>query len=343
MKIYSIVFGMLVLGLLFSAEFEDIYIRRIESQDGDQTILVQNCDPGGKEPTWITVKVWTPNPFEETTHAFFYYKNFTNDQWVQIEDCTVLQYGKECQVFLPIYLGGRGDRTESLELIRATMEQSPTRYEATMEISVNHQRTEKEKIVDNKTATYNTLLAEAGTNSFCNSGASLCCKLKDDYESVTGLEARSEALQKECQVDAARILIENAINTLNAINRDASACSAAIATVQGAESTATSRGCNSGAVRTQIDALKAQIREGTYTADVTALNSAMASQCGGATVPPSTGGTGTTGTGGTGTTGTGTGGTGGTGAGGNGSKPMCPGAFILFLLPLALMVYRWDF
>lgn len=337
MKIHSIVFGLLVLGLLFSAEFEDIYIRRVESQDGDQTILVQNCDPGGKEPTWVTVKVWTPNPFGESTHAFFYYRNYTTGGWVQIYDCTVLQYGKECQVFLPLYLGGMGDKTESLEVIKATMERGSTRYEATMEISLNHVRTEKEKIVDNKTATYNTLLAQAGAHSFCNPDRSLCCKLQDDYSSVTGLEARSEALQKECQVDAARILIESAINALKGINGNASACSAALAEIANAEQTADQRGCNSGSVRTQIDALKAEVRNGNYETSLVALNAAMASQClGGAAVgeiepgevpvsgsqPPVSGGA--------------------QQETGNG-KPMCPGMFILFLLPLALVVCRWDF
>jgi len=344
MKIYSIVFGLLVLGLLFSAEFEDIYIRRVESQDGDQTILVTNCDQGGKEPTWVTVKVWTPNPFGESTHALFYYKNATTGGWTQIYDCTVLQYGKECIVFLPLYLGGMGDKTESLEVIRATMERGSTSYEADMEISFTHARTEKERIVDNKTAAYSTLLAEAGTHSFCNSDRSLCCKLQTDYSSVTGLENRSKALQKECQVDAARILIENAINTLRAINGNASACSAALAEVASAEQTATQRGCNSGSVRTQIDGLKAEIRNGNYALSLAALNSAMSSQClGGASVEevePGDVDTGT-GAGGTDTGGTGTGST-DTGSSGS-SKPMCPGMFILFLLPFALMVYRWDF
>ena len=343
MKIYSIVFGLLALGLLFSAEFEDIYIRRVESQDGDQTILVANCDQGGKGPTWITVKVWTPNPFEESTHAFFYYKNFTTGGWVQIEDCTVLQFGKECQVFLPIYLGGRGDSTESLELIKATMEKGSTRYEATMEISVNHLRTAKEIIVENKTAVYLSLLPSAGAHSFCNSDRSLCCKLQEDYSSVTGLEAQSAALQKECRVDEARILIENAINTLNGINENAPACSAALAEVANAESTAIQRNCDSGGVRTQIDALKAEIRNGNYAPSLAALNSAMSSQCGGATVGEVDPGDVDTGTGGTGT-GTGSTGTGGTGTSGSeSSKPMCPAGFVLFLLPLALVVYRWDF
>jgi len=340
MKIYSVVFGLLVLGLLFSAEFEDIYIRRVESQDGDQTILVQNCDPGGKGPTQITVKVWTPNPFEESTHALFYYKNFTTNGWVQISDCTVLQFGKECQVFLPIYLGGRGDRTEALELIRATMEKGSIGYEANMEISVNHMRTEKEKIVDNKTVTYLSLLSSAGGHSFCNTDRSLCCKLQNDYASVTGLDNRSAALQKECRVDEARILIENAINTLNTINTDAPACSAALAEVAEAESTATQRNCNSGGVRTQIDALKTEIRNGNYGFSLAALNSAMSSQCGGASVGEIEPGEVDTGTGGTGTGDTG--GTQGTGSSGS-SKPMCPAAFVLFLLPLALMVHKWDF
>ncbi len=337
MKTYFVVFGLLALGLLFSAEFEDIYIRRVESQEPDQAVLVQNCDPGGKEPTWITVKVWTPNPFEESTHALFYYKNSTTGGWAQIEDCTVLQYGKECTVHLPIYLGGMGDKTEALELLRATMEKGSTRYEAEMEIYLNHMRTQKEIIIDNKTGTYLSLLEGVDPDRFCSSDGSLCCRLKDDYESVTGLEAQSEALQKECQVDAARILIENAINTLNDMDRDAAACSDAIATVQGAESTATGRGCNSGSVSAQIGALKTQIREGNYALDTSALSSAMASQCGGAAIPPvTTGGTGTAGTGGTGTGGT-------QATGGNGSsKPICPGMFILMLLPLALMVHRWD-
>ena len=322
------------MGLLFSAEFEDIYIRRVQSQDPSQPVLVTNCDQGGKGPSQITVKVWTPNPFGESTHAFFYYRNFTTGGWVQVYDCTVSQYGKECQVFLPLYLGGMGDKTESLEVLRATMEKGATRYEATMEISINHVRTEKEKIVENKTAIYRALFAEVGAYNFCNSDESLCCRLRDDYESVAGLERRSEALQKECQVDAARIMLEDAINTLNGIKESAPACSAALAEIANAEQAANQRGCNSGGVRTQIDALKAEVRNGNYNASLAALNAAMASQClGGASVgeiepgevpasgsqPPVSGG-----------------------AQQGGGKPICPGMFILFFLPLALMVRTWG-
>lgn len=337
MKTILLAFGLVAVGLLFSAGFDDMYIRRVESQDPSQPVLVQNCDPGGKEPTWITVKVWTPNPFGESTHAFFYYKNFTTGGWVQIYDCSVLQYGKECQVHLPLYLGGMGDKTESLEVIRATMEKGSTRYEATMEISLNHVRTDKEKIVENKTATYRALYAEVGGYSFCDSAGTLCCKLKDDYESVAGLEARSEALQKECQVDAARILMENAINTLNAIKRDAPACSAALSGIANAEQTANQRNCNSGTVRAQIDALKAEVRNGDYELDLSALNSAIGSQCGGLGLPAGLGGSGPAGPGqdsGSQLPASGSGGQ---------EKPFCPGMFVLMLLPLALVVFRWDF
>ena len=349
MAIRSLVIGVLLLGVLFSAAFEDIYIRSIESQPPTQSALVQNCDPGGKAPTYVTVKVWTPNPFNESTHALFFYKNFTTGGWVQIYDCSVLAFGKECQVHLPIYLGGMGEKTESLELMYASMQKGSTKYEATFTMSMNHLETDKEKITDNKTAVYSTLLAEAGSHSFCNSDRSLCCKLQNDYSSLTGLENRSAALQKECRVDEARIMIESAINNLTAINNDASSCSSALAQIAEAESTATTRGCDSGTVSSAIDALKTGVRGGNYDLSLASLNSAMSSQCGGATVNETgTGGTGTAGNGTEGTgggTGTeGTGGTQGTGSSSGTSKPICPGMFILFLLPLALMVYpKWDF
>ena len=217
------------------------------------------------------------------------------------------------------------------------MEKGSTKYEAALNMTVNHLRTDKEKIVENKTATYLSLLSTAGQHSFCNSDRSLCCKLQSDYASLAGLNNRSAALLKECKVDDARIMMENAVNGLTAINDNASACAASLSEIATAESTATSRGCDSGAVSTQIDALKSQVRNGNYALDLSALNSAMSSQCGGTSVqavqPGDVGNGIPAGTGGTqGTAGTGK------------SKPFCPGMFILFLLPLALMVYsKWDF
>ncbi|MEW5996287.1 MAG: hypothetical protein AB1657_01695 [Candidatus Micrarchaeota archaeon] len=334
MKARSLVFGLLVLGLLFSAEFEDIYIRSINSFNPDETVMITNCDVQGDKPTYITVKTWVSNPFGETAPATFYYWNFSTGNWMNLSTCNVLQYGKECQVFLPAYLGGMGTETESLELMRVTMSRGSTTYEAVFEFSIEHLETDKEKIVANKTATYLSLLAQAGSHSFCNAGRSLCCKLQTDYSSLTGLDNRSAALLKECRVDEARMLIENAINQLRAIEGNASSCSAALAEIADAEDTANGRGCNTGAVRTQIDALKNEVRNGNYDPSLSALNSALSSQCFGATVeevepgeapvpgsPVSGGGEQETGNG----------------------KPICPGLFILLIIPLIAVVHhKWG-
>lgn len=336
MRTYPLLFGLALLGILFSAEFEDIYIRSVNSFNPDQTVMVTNCDVQGDKPTYLSVKVWVPNPFGETTKSYIYYKNSTTGGWVQFAECNVLQYGKECQVFLPVYLGGKGGRTESLELMKVTMSRGSTTYEATFEFSLEHLETDKEKIVTNKTALYRTLLAEAGRHSFCNADRSLCCKLQGDYSSLLGLDNRSAALLKECRVDEARMLIEDAINQLRAIDANASLCSAALAEIADAEGTANSRGCNTGAVRSAIDSLKSEVRNGNYNPSLSALNSALSSQCFGATVEevepgevpvsgsqlPASGG--------------------GEREAGN-RKPICPGMFILLLIPLVMAVHRWDF
>ncbi|HNT60733.1 MAG TPA: hypothetical protein PKJ97_02020 [Candidatus Bilamarchaeaceae archaeon] len=324
---------LVVCGLAFCEAWE-IYIREVDSQDPTRAVLVQNCESGGKGPSYVTVDVWTPNPFGERTDAYFYYKNATTGDWVQFFECGVLQYGKECNVRLPLYLGGTGERTETLELIKATMSRGSTRYEAEMSFPLNHVKTTKETIVENKTAEYRRELSDAQALSFCSADGTLCCKLKEDLSALGGLDNRSAALLKECRVDDARLLLEGAINDLRSIKDSSSHCSAAIAEITNAESLANSRGCNSSAVRTQIDALKARVRDGNYETSLAALNSAMSSQCLGAQVqdvapgdaPPA-----------------------GTPAGsqppstqpGGSDKPMCPSMLVLLaLLPFA--VFRWG-
>jgi hypothetical protein len=275
---------LVLLGVSFCPTLDDSYVRQVNSQSPEEAILVSNCDPGGKGPTYVSVKVWVPNPFEETATAKLYYKNFTTDDWVLGEDYNVLQYGKECEIFLPLYFGGMGDDTEELEVLRVELTKGSTTYEAEFEIEFEHLRTTKETIVENKTALYLSTLESVGERSFCNSGRSLCCKLQEEYDNLTGLDAQVPGLLKECRVDDARILMEEAVNHLRDIENSASSCSAALAEIATAEATATQRGCNTGAVRTQIDALKSQVRGGTYELSLSALNSAMASQCGGASV-----------------------------------------------------------
>lgn len=336
MRAHALFLLLVLLGVSFCPALDDSYVRRVASQSPEEAILVSNCDAGGKGPTYVSVKVWVPNPFEETATAKLYYKNFTSDRWVLGEEYNVLQYGKECEIFLPLYFGGMGDDTEELEVLRVELTKGSTTYEAEYDIEFEHVRTTKEIIVENKTALYLSTLDDVGELSFCNSDRSLCCKLDDEYDSLTGLDAQVPDMLAECRVDDARILMEEAVNDLRDIENSATACSAALATIANSEATANQRGCNTGGVRTQIDALKSQVRGGTYDLSLSALNSAMASQCGGASVsevqpsdlPPA-----------------------GTGAEdewtppttGNGDeKPCCPSMFILLLALLSLWVHAWD-
>lgn len=324
---------LLVSGLIFSADFEP-ELNTINSQPVASNVLVHNCDAGGDGPEYITLGVWVPNPFEERTTAYFYYKNFSNGQWVQNAECIVLEFGKTCSVRIPIYLGGKGEAVESLEITKVKMTQGATTHEAIFEVSLNHFPTAKELIVANKTEVFLEELPSVQALSLC-SGAT-CCKLKDDRDSISTVEADSLRMLEDCQVDSARMLVEGAINAITDINDNAPACSAALAEINSAESLANSRACNSGNVATQIAALKAAVRGGNYEPSLDALNSAMSVQCLGAQVEDvAPGDVPTTGTGddaGTGTSGT------------NGSKPMCPSAFVLAaILPLSLLVYRWDY
>ncbi|MDD2655460.1 MAG: hypothetical protein PHQ80_02210 [Candidatus ainarchaeum sp.] len=330
---------LLVSGFVFSAELE-VELSTIDSQPVSSNVLVHNCDSGGNGPEHITMGIWVENPFGERTTAYFYFRNFTNDQWVQAAECPVLEFGKTCNVRIPVYLGGRGEGVDSFEIARVTMTRGSTTYEAVFDVPLNHFPTAKELIVENKTEVFLDEYADVQPLSLCSSDGSTCCKLKADRDSLVGVEAESEALLKECRVDGARMLVEGAINTVRSINGNASACTAALSEIKSAEDLANSRACNSGNVATQIAALKTAVRGGNYGMSLDALNSAMSAQClGGAQVenvepgdvPTTTGGEAGTGTPGAGTSGT-------------GSKPMCPSAFVLAaLLPLAMMVHKWDF
>lgn len=326
---------LLVSGFVFSADFE-AELNTINSQPASSDVIVHNCDAGGDGPEYITLGIWISNPFEERTTAYFYYKNFTNNEWVQSGECIVLEFGKNCNMRIPAYLGGRGEEVESLEITKVTMSSGATTHEAVFEVPLNHFPTAKEIIVANKTVVFREELASAQELSLCS--GSTCCKLKEDRDSVSGVEAESAALLKECRVDDARLLVEGAINTLVAVNGNASACAAALAEINSAESLANSRACNSGNVATQITALKTAVHGGNYGLSLDALNSAMSVQCLGAQVEDvAPGDVPTTGTGNESGTGTGS-------NAGTGSKPLCPSAFVLAaILPLALMVYRWDF
>ncbi len=336
MRAHALFLLLVLLGVSFCPTLDDAHIRRVNGEYPEEAILVSNCDAGGKGPTHASVKVWVPNPFEETATARLYYKNFTTDDWVLGEEYNVLQYGKECEIFLPLYFGGMGDDTEELEVLRVELTKGSTTYEAEFEIEFEHLRTNKEIIVENKTALYLSTLDDVGEHSFCNSDRSLCCKLDEEYDALTGLDAQVPSLLAECQVDDARILMEEAVNDLRDIDSSASACSAALAEIATAEATANQGGCNSGAVRTQIDALKSEVRNGNYELSLSALNSAMASQCGGASVQEVEPGD-------VPTTGTGAEDDWVPPAAGNGDeKPCCPSMFMLLLALLSLWVHAWD-
>lgn len=319
---------LLVSGFVFSPDFE-VELSTINSQAVSSNVLVHNCDAGGDAPEYITMGVWVSNPFGERTTAYFYYKNFTNNQWMQSGECAVLEFGKTCNMRIPIYLGGRGEGVESLEIAKVTMTRGSTTHEAVFEVPLNHFPTAKELIVANKTEVFREDLASAQELSLCS--GTTCCKLKADLDALSTVEADSSNMLKECRVDGARMLVEGAINTLADINTQAPACAAALAEINSAESLANSRACNSGNVATQIAALKAAVRGGNYEPSLDALNSAMSVQCLGAQVEDVAPGEVPTST----DAGTGN----GTGNAGNGSKPLCPAAFVLAaLLPLALMV-----
>ncbi|MFA5411867.1 MAG: hypothetical protein WC350_00775 [Candidatus Micrarchaeia archaeon] len=325
---------LLVSGFVFSEDFEP-QLNTINSQAVSTDVIVHNCDIGGDGPEYITFGIWVPNPFGERTTAYFYYKNFTNNEWVQSGECIVLEFGKNCNMRIPAYLGGRGEAVESLEITKVTMTDGSTTHEATFEVPLNHFPIAKELIVANKTVVFREELASAQEHSLCS--GSTCCKLKADRDSVSGVEEESEALMKECRVDDARLLVEGAINTLVDVNNDAPACAAALAEINSAETLADSRMCNSGNVATQIAALKTAVSGGNYGLSLDALNSAMSVQCMGAQVEDvEAGDVPTDGAGGTSTPG------GNTGT--SGQKPLCPSIFVLAaILPLALMVYRWDY
>lgn len=328
---------LLVSGFVFSEGFEDVEVTRINSQAVSSNVIVHNCDDDGDSPEHISMDIWVPNPFGERTIAYFYYKNFTSGQWALVDtECPVLEFGKTCNVRMPIYLGGQGEGVDTFEIAKVSMTQGSTTHEATFEVPLSHYPTAKELIVDNKTEVFQEEYASAQALSFC-SGAT-CCKLDADLDSLSGVEEDSSNLLKECRVDDARMLVEGAINTLADINTNAPACSAALAEISSAEALANSRACNSGNVATQITALKTAVHNGNYGLSLDALNSAMSVQCLGAQVEDvEPGEVPTTGTGTD--AGTGTGGTGSTG----GSKPLCPSAFVLAaILPLALMVSKWD-
>jgi len=328
---------LLVSGFVFSDDFE-VQVNTINSQPVSSNVLVHNCDAQGDAPEHISMGVWVSNPFGERTTAYFYYKNFTNSQWVQAAECIVLEFGKTCDVRIPLYLGGRGEGVETLEIAKVTMAKGSTTHEAVFEVPLNHFPTAKELVVANKTEVFRAELASAQALSLCS--GTTCCKLKDDLDALSTVEADSSNMLKECKVDGARMLVEGSINTLADINTQAPACASALAEISSAESLADSRACNSGGVATQIAALKAAVGGGNYEPGLDALNSAMSVQCLGAQVEDvAPGDVPTTGN----DAGTGTNGTEGS-AGTNGSKPLCPVAFVLAaILPLAFMVSKWDF
>jgi hypothetical protein len=331
---------LLVSGFVFSEDFEP-ELSTINSQAVSTDVIVHNCDAGGDGPEYVTLGIWVNNPFGERTIAYFYYKNFTSGEWALVDtECPVLEFGKTCNVRIPIYLGGRGEEVESLEIAKVTMAQGATTYEAIFEVPLNHFPTAKELIVANKTEVFLEEYASVQPLSLCGPGGSTCCKLKADRDSLIGIEGESAALLTDCQVDGARMLVEGAINTVRSINEDAPACTAALAEIKNAEDLANSRVCNSGNVATQIAALKTAVRGGNYEPSLAALNSAMSSQCLGAQVEDVEAGEVPV----TVDTGTGTDSPGAGNTGTNGSKPFCPSTFVLAaLLPLALVVYRWDY
>jgi hypothetical protein len=249
----------------------------------NESISVSNCKSSGGAQV-LDVGVWVPNPLEETATAYIYCKNFSSGEWVQAAEYTIFQYGKECHVDLALNLGGQGSGTEEFEAIKVTMSEGSTTYEGILEMEVEHSPGTSELAVANKSSRYHSLYEAIGGYSFCNSDSTLCCKLKEDYEAMEGKGEEADALLAECKISQARTLLDDALADLEQMETDAPKCAAALLEIEDAIDTATSEGCYSGAVRMQIDYLKADIQEGEYDLDLSPLNSAMDVSCGGASV-----------------------------------------------------------